>query len=209
MRYIIDTANREQIDEVTANPTMYYTNQEAFYPFIEHYAKKNLSFLSAEVMGNSVTEMLEQAKKIHAIHSDIVIKINFSKEGLKVCSLLHKQGYRCAMTLLFTLPQVCAALQAGADYIFPFIGRNDEIGADGLSFVKNVQHMINQKAYSAKVVAASIKNLHQLEELAAMGVDYAAIPYALYMKSLQHSLTTSGAEKFTADWEKLKKQQLV
>lgn len=72
MRYIIDTANREQIDEVlemgidgvTANPTMYYTNQEAFYPFIEHYAKKNLSFLSAEVMGNSVTEMLEQAKKI-------------------------------------------------------------------------------------------------------------------------------------------------
>ena len=69
--------------------------------------------------------------------------------------------------------------------------------------------MINQKAYSAKVVAASIKNLHQLEELAAMGVDYAAIPYALYMKSLQHSLTTSGAEKFTADWEKLKKQQLV
>lgn len=217
MRYIIDTANREQIDEVlqmgidgvTANPTMYYTNQEAFYPFIEHYAKQNLSFLSAEVMGGSITEMLEQAKKIRAIHSDIVIKINFSKEGLKVCSLLHKQGYRCAMTLLFTLPQVCAALQAGADYIFPFIGRNDEIGADGLSFIKNVQRMIDQKKYSTKVVAASIKNLHQLEELATMGVDYAAVPYALYMKSLEHSLTTSGAEKFKEDWEKLKEDQLI
>ena len=59
------------------------------------------------------------------------------------------------------------------------------------------------KLFTNSASAASIKNLHQLEELATMGVDYAAVPYALYMKSLEHSLTTSGAEKFKEDWEKL------
>ena len=46
MRYIIDTANDEQIQEaldmgacgVTANPSMYLKNQQNFYEFVKKYA---------------------------------------------------------------------------------------------------------------------------------------------------------------------------
>lgn len=207
MKYIIDTANRTQINEVlnygiegiTANPTMYKKNQENIYDFLRHYSSYNLNFLSGEVIG-SEDEMLSQAEKIHQINKDIVIKINFSEYGLKVCHQLHKQGYKTAMTLIFTLNQAIAAVQAGADYLFPFIGRNDEYGSDGLNFIANVQNMIKLKHYPVKVIAASIKNLHQLEMIAQYGIDYAAIPYDLYKKSLHHPLTISGKEQFEKDW---------
>ena len=58
MRYIIDTANDEQIQEaldmgacgVTANPSMYLKNQQNFYEFVKKYAALQLPFFSAEVM---------------------------------------------------------------------------------------------------------------------------------------------------------------
>lgn len=209
MKYLIDSANRKQIDEVlsmgingvTANPSMYKKNGEEFYDFLREYAGRNLSFLSGEVMGDSVEAMLEEVDSIRQISKDIVIKISFSKEGLALCSLLHKRGIKTAMTLIFTISQAVAALEAGADYLFPFVGRNDEYGNDGLEFVKALQQLVSASGSQTKVVAASVKNLHQLEELAKAHVDYAAISYELYMKSLCHPLTESGYQQFKADWE--------
>lgn len=211
MKYMIDTANRNHIDEVlsmgidgvTANPSMYLKNQENFYEFLECYADKNLAFFSAEVMGEDLDAMLEEVDKIQQISKDIVIKINFSALGLKLCSILSKKGIKTAMTLIFTIPQAMAAIQAGADYLFPFVGRNDENGSNGLEFVCSLQEIINKKNYDTKVVAASVKNLYQLDALAKAGVDMAAITYELYMKSLYHVLTVNGEKQFKDDWNKL------
>lgn len=155
-------------------------------------------------MGDSVSDMLAEVKRLKEIDEQIVMKINYSKAGLEVCSLLAKQGIKTALTLVFTIPQATAALQTGVDYLFAFIGRNDEYGNDGLRFIKNLQKMIKEHGYATKVVAASIKNLHQLEEIAVAGIDYVAIPYDLYMKSLAHPLTESGKAKFEEDWRKVR-----
>ena len=72
-----------------------------------------------------------------------------------------------------------------------------------MHLITTVQKMADYKKESFSVVAASIKNLHQLEELAAAGIDYAAIPYELYKKSLLHPLTEQGYEGFRQDWESL------
>lgn len=213
MKYFIDSADRCQIDHclslgiqgVTANPTMYKNCQENFYEFLTYYSQKNCEFLSAEVMGDTVEEMLEEAKKIHEIDPKIVIKINFSQAGLQACHQLSQENITCAMTLVFTIPQAIAAMQAGAAYIFAFIGRNDEYGSDGLQFICDLQDIVEHKQYSTKIVAASIKNLHQLDVIACAGIDYAAIPYALYLKSLQHPLTESGAQTFKEDWKHVQK----
>lgn len=210
MRYIIDSANRQEVDKalslgiqgVTANPTMYAAQGESFYQFIEHYAHRELGFLSGELMGESVDDMLAEANRLLEIDEQIVMKINYSEAGLEVCSRLAEKGIKTALTLVFTIPQATAALQTGVDYLFAFIGRNDEYGNDGLRFVKDLQKIIKDNGYSTKVVAASIKNLHQLEEIAVAGIDFAAIPYDLYMKSLQHPLTESGKAKFEEDWRK-------
>lgn len=211
MKYIIDSGNRTHIEQVltmgingiTANPSMYKNNNESFYKFIEDYSEKELTFLSGEVMGNTLEELLDEVDRLIRINKNIVIKINFSEVGLKLCSQLSEQGIKTALTLVFTIPQAIAAIQAGADYLFPFIGRNEEHGNDGLSFIISLQNLIKQKGYSTKVIAASIKNLYQLEQIAKAGIDYAAVPYDLYMKSLYHPLTDSGKVAFEEDWNAL------
>ncbi|MDZ5001116.1 transaldolase, partial [Clostridium perfringens] len=97
-----------------------------------------------------------------------------------------------------------AAINAGADYLFVFIGRNDDNGNDGLSIIESIQSIVKEKDYKTKVVAASIKNLYQLERLSTIGIDFAAIPYNLYTKSLYHPLTESGSATFKEDWQSLK-----
>lgn len=211
MKYIIDSACDAQIQEalamgacgVTANPSMYLKNHQDFYAFLERYASMGLSFLSGEVMGDTLAEMREAAGRIHAVHPDIVMKLNFSEDSLILCRELHNRGIRTAMTLIFTVAQANAAVNAGADYLFPFAGRTDEYGLDGMRLITAVQRMADYKKESFCVVAASIKNLRQLEELAAAGIDYAAIPYELYKKSLLHPLTEQGYEGFRQAWESL------
>ena len=215
MRYIIDTANDEQIQEaldmgacgVTANPSMYLKNQQNFYEFVKKYAALQLPFFSAEVMEGALEEMRAQAQLLSEISPEIIIKLNFSKNALILCKELHKRGIHTAITLVFTVAQANAAIIAGADYLFPFAGRSDEYGLDGLKLITSIQKMADQKKQVFSVVAASIKNLHQLEELALAGIDYAAIPYALYEKSLHHPLTDQGAATFLTDWKKLSNPQ--
>ena len=209
MKYLLDSANRKEIDEViemgingvTANPSMYKKNNEDFYSFIKYYSEKNLAFLSAEVMEESLEDMLKEVDQILNISKDIVIKISFSKNGLRLAKILHERGIKTAMTLVFTVNQAIAALQCECDYLFPFIGRNDNIGVDGLDFIDSLQAIVDAKGYKTKIVAASIKNLFQLSQIAKMGIDYAAVPYNLYIESLEHPLTKSGYEGFAKDWE--------
>lgn len=207
MKYIIDSGNHNEINEalalgacgVTANTSMYKKNNTSLPTFVETYANQGLDFLSGEVIG-TYEEMLDQAKRLVKIDSHIVIKINFSKDGLRLVKRLKREGITTAMTLLFTLAQATAAINAGADYLFFFIGRNEEMGNDGLAICTSIQAMIDGKGYPTKLVAASIKNLYQLECLMKHHIDYAAIPYALYMKSLEHPLTVSGAAVFEEDY---------
>lgn len=208
MQYLIDTADPKEIEEVmaygidgiTANTTMYRKQAIGVKEFVAKWAEKKPSFLSGEVIG-TFAQMEQQAKELLAIDPGIVIKINFSKDGLRLAHQLHQQGVRTAMTLLFTVTQAVAAMQAGCDYLFFFIGRNEEQGWDGLEAITALQAMIDARHLSAKVVAASIKNLYQLEQLARRQIAYAAIPYALYIRSLQHPLTESGAKTFIEDFE--------
>ncbi|GAA0086860.1 transaldolase family protein [Clostridium sp. CTA-7] len=212
MIYIIDTANDEEIKEslslgingVTANSSMYLKNNTNFYGFLKEYSSKNLDFLSGEVMGDTFEDMVEEVNKIQEIDNSIVIKINFSEEGLKLCKYLKEKGIKSALTLIFNVSQAVAAINAGADYLFVFIGRNDDNGNDGLSIIESIQSIVKEKDYKTKVVAASIKNLYQLERLSTIGIDFAAIPYNLYIKSLYHSLTESGSTAFKKDWQSIK-----
>lgn len=211
MIYIIDTANDEEIKEslslginsVTANSSMYLKNNKNFYSFLKEYSSKNLDFLSGEVMGDTFEDMIEEVNRIQEIDKNIVIKINFSKEGLKLCKYLKEKGIKSAMTLIFNVAQAIASINAGADYLFVFIGRNDDNGSDGLSIIESIQSIVKEKDYKTKVVAASIKNLYQLEKLSTIDIDFAAIPYNLYIKSLYHPLTESGSETFKNDWQSL------
>lgn len=213
MEFLIDSANVKEIDSallmgvqgVTANPSMYAKEKVNFYDFLGTMRQKTEDILTAEVIGTDIEVMREDVNRILEISNDIIIKINFSEIGLRLVKELSRKGVKIAVTLIFNLNQAMLAINAGADYIFPFIGRNEGIGVDGLKLIKDICGVIKEKGYNTKVVAASIKNLYHLEEIAKLGVDYAAVPYNLLKEACYHSLTVSGAEQFQVDWDKVDK----
>ena len=53
----------------------------------------------------------------------VLIKIASTWEGAQAAEICEKEGIRCNLTLLFSLPQAIACAEAGARLISPFVGR--------------------------------------------------------------------------------------
>ena len=53
----------------------------------------------------------------------VLIKIASTWEGLNAAEQLQKEGIRCNLTLLFSLPQAVRAAEAKVQLISPFVGR--------------------------------------------------------------------------------------
>ncbi len=211
MRYLIDSANVNEIESaigmgvsgITANPSMYLKNKVSLQSFIGHFDGLTDKLLTAEVIGETAEEMLSQAESLVAMRPDIILKVNFSKEGMRLMRMLKERNIRSAATLIFNLNQATLAVDAGADYLFVFIGRNDENGHDGIRVLGEILSVIRLNGYDTKVIAASIKNVYHLQQAALSGAHYAAITFDTLEKAIYNELSVNGAKGFESDWKLL------
>lgn len=211
MNYLIDTANFEEIKNslklgikgITANPSMYLNEKVNFYQFLKDSNSLNPNILTAEVIGDNIEDMLKQVDEILNINKNIIIKINFSKLGLELINILNKRNIKTACTLIFNVNQASLAINAGVDYIFAFVGRNDENGYDGIENIKEICDFIKINNYKTKVIAASLKNVYHLKKSTLCGVNYCAITYSLLEKIFDNKLTLDGEKVFNEHFAKI------
>ncbi|WKY48702.1 fructose-6-phosphate aldolase [Eubacteriaceae bacterium ES3] len=212
MKYFLDTANVAEIkdaaqlgiiDGVTTNPSLIAREGRNFEEVIKEITAIVDGPISAEVISSKAEEMVEEARPLAKLHPNIVIKIPMTAEGIRATSILSKEGISVNVTLVFSATQALAAAKAGAAYVSPFIGRIDDMGADGMEVVREIMTIFRQYAYNTEVIAASIRNRNHIKMAALAQADIATIPYKVLMDSLKHPLTDQGIEKFLADWEKV------
>lgn len=122
----------------------------------------------------------------------VLIKIASTWEGIRAAEVLQKEGIRCNMTLMFSLPQAVACAEAGVQLISPFVGRiydwykkqtgTDYQGADdpGVQSVKRIYNYYRKFGYPTEVMGASFRNTSQIIELA--GCDLLTISPELLQK---------------------------
>ena len=122
----------------------------------------------------------------------VLIKIASTWEGIKAAEVLQKEGIRCNLTLLFSLPQAIACAEAKVQLISPFVGRiydwykqktgQEYVGADdpGVQSVKRIYAYYRKFDYATEVMGASFRNLTQITELA--GCDLLTISPDLLQK---------------------------
>ena len=98
--------------------------------------------------------------------------------------------------------QAWLAAKAGASYVSPFVGRLDDIGAVGMTLVREIVDIFDSSEYATEVLVASVRSPIHVIEAARMGADVVTVPPAVIEQCFKHPLTDIGLEKFLKDWEK-------
>ncbi|MEI5989711.1 fructose-6-phosphate aldolase [Enterococcus termitis] len=214
MKFFLDTANIEEIkrinelglvDGVTTNPTIISKEGRNFKEVIIEICELVDGPVSAEVIALDTDGMLKEARDIAKWADNVIVKIPMTEAGLKAVHILSEENIKTNVTLVFTVAQGLMAAKAGATFISPFVGRLDDIGTDSLALIKNLRNVLDQYGYSTEIIAASIRNLKHVEEVAELGADIATIPGNIFPKLWSHPLTDAGIEAFMKDWENFTK----
>jgi transaldolase len=108
----------------------------------------------------------------------VLIKIASTWEGINAAEQLQKEGIRCNLTLMFSLPQAVRCAEARVQLISPFVGRiydwfkkemkRDYQGAEdpGVQSVQEIYTYYKKFGYETEVMGASFRNKGQILELA-------------------------------------------
>lgn len=150
-----------------------------------------------------VAGSIEKARRLAKLYEErgigrerVLIKIASTWEGLEAAEQLQKEGIKCNMTLLFSLPQAVRAAEANVQLISPFVGRiydwfkaanqRDYSGTEdpGVKSVREIYTYYKKFGYETEVMGASFRNTSQIIELA--GCDLLTISPEL-MKQLSES----------------------
>jgi transaldolase len=126
----------------------------------------------------------------------VLIKVASTWEGINAAEQLQKEGIKCNLTLLFSLPQAVRCAEAKVQLISPFVGRiydwykahekRDYTGPEdpGVQSVREIYTYYKKFGYKTEVMGASFRNIGQIIELA--GCDALTISPEL-MKELSES----------------------
>jgi transaldolase len=146
--------------------------------------------------------MIRQGRELAAIDEHIVVKVPFTREGVKACKALSSEGKRVNVTLIFSPAQALLAAKVGATYVSPFVGRLDDIATSGMELISQIVEIFGNYPFSTEVLVASTRGPMHIVEAARMGADICTCPAAVIEALFKHPLTDIGLEKFLKDWEK-------
>ena len=164
------------------------------------------SSISAEVVGDTVADMLAMADTYLEVGQNITIKVPCTRNGLKACKELAEDDVPVNVTLIFSAAQAILASKAGAKYVSPFIGRLNDQYWDGISLVEEISDVFTTHGSKTEILAASIREPIQVAKCFRVGADICTLPWDIFNKMYDHCLTDSGLEKFDNDWTQLQKR---
>ncbi|HME19350.1 MAG TPA: fructose-6-phosphate aldolase [Nitrososphaerales archaeon] len=214
MKFYLDTANLAQIsrlnqmglvDGVTTNPTLVSKEPGNFEDIVVAICKEVKGPVSAEAVSTDHDGIVREAKHLHALAPNVVVKIPIIPEGLRATKTVSALGIPVNMTLVFSANQGLLAAKAGASYISPFIGRLDDVGQRGMEVVEDLVKIRDNYGLKAQVLVGSIRHPQHVLEAAKIGADIATMPPEVMEKMWQHPLTDAGLKRFLDDWQKAKK----
>ena len=215
MKFFIDTANLAQIKEanelgildgVTTNPSLMakegIKGQEAIMNHYKTICEMVDGDISAEVISTDFDGIVEEGKKLAAIHPNIVVKVPMIKDGIKAIKWFTDNGIRTNCTLVFSAGQAILAAKAGATYLSPFIGRIDDSNWDGVELIAQISNIYAIQGFKTQILAASIRNALHIVRCAEAGADVCTCPLDSILGLLKHPLTDIGLTKFLEDAKK-------
>jgi transaldolase len=215
MKLFIDTGNIKEIealvplgiiDGITTNPSLLAKEGSDPRAVLKKICDLVQGPVSAEVVATDADGMIREGRDLAGIDKHIVIKVPFTKDGVKACKTLAAEGHRVNMTLVFSPTQALIAAKVGATYVSPFVGRLDDIATSGMGLIEEIVEIYDNFEFGTEVLVASVRHPIHVTQAARMGADVCTCPASVIEALFKHPLTDIGLDRFLKDWEKLQQQ---
>jgi len=211
MKLFVDTGNIADIkklvalgivDGVTTNPSLMAKETRNPRDILKEICDLVQGPVSGEVVATDLDGMLREGRELATISEHIVVKVPFGPAGVQACKTLTSEGTRVNVTLVFSAAQALLAAKVGAYFVSPFVGRLDDIGAEGMELIEDIVQIYENYEFGTQVLVASTRSTLHIVQAAKLGADICTCPPAVIEGLFKHPLTDSGLERFLKDWEK-------
>ncbi len=209
MNFYVDSADIEEIERavslgfvqgVTTNPTL-LKNNEVWKGFknIKSFYSKLLDMCEGEIFiqipSNGYREIIMDLKELDV--SRIVIKIPSVPSNVKNAVEIADLGYSVCATAVYTPTQAAVWSSVGIDYVAVYIDRMER---DGMNSAETLSAMMKALAKGrTKIIAASLKNLTQVNTVISQGVDHLTAGYDLLKEFMDSEFSSRDTKIFDSD----------
>lgn len=213
MEFLFDTANLEKIERyqsyypisgVTSNPSI--LKAEGTIDFFEHMRQvRDLigldKTLHVQVIAEDYEGILREAYALlHHIDGQVYIKIPTTREGLRAIRALKGRGVHITATAIYSRIQGFLAIAAGADYIAPYDNRMENMDIASADTISAFRQIIDQAHSPTKILAASFKNIAQINEAILAGAHAVTVQPELLNEAFRMPSIQKAVDDFHADW---------
>lgn len=208
MKIFIDSADISEIreaaamgaiDGVTTNPSLLAKAKVSMQRALEQICEVVDGPISAEVISTDTQGILDEGRKLAALHKNVVVKVPLILDGLKAVRQFTAEGIKTNVTLCFSATQALLAAKAGATYISPFVGRLDDQAEDGMDLIEKIVTIYGNYGFGTEVLVASVRHPVHIVQSAMMGAHVCTVPFKVIQQLAQHPLTDRGLAKFLED----------
>ena len=211
MKLFIDSGNLKEIealvplgiiDGITTNPSLLAKEPGDYKEILKRICQIVKGPTSAEVVATDAEGMIREGRELAKIDDHIVVKVPFTREGVKACKALSSEGHRVNVTLIFSAAQAMLAAKVGATYVSPFVGRLDDIATSGMGLISEIVDIFENYQFTTEILVASTRGPMHIVEAARLGADICTCPAKVIDALFNHPLTDIGLANFLKDWEK-------
>jgi transaldolase len=207
MELFLDSVNFEEIEEaikmgtltgLTTTPTFMFRHGITDIDGAIVKLSGMVPSLHIEALGNTSDEIKAEVGRILKLplKKKPVFKIPVSNEGITACHQLVNQGHQVNIHLVYTLNQAYMAMEAGATYICPLVGRLHDQGHDAMALIEQTVQVVERYNYKSKIMVSSVRHPEHIRQALLLGAHACTVPWNVLKILSVNNLTTVGAEQF-------------
>ncbi len=215
MELYLDSANPNEISAafnlgifygLTTTPTFLQRQGVANVDAWLLETSKHVPVIQVEALGSSASEIVAEAHRLLALgmpRETTVFKIPVSLHGVEACARLSKEGIMTNVHLIYTPQQAYMAMNSGATYVCPLVGRLQDQGTDALALVDSIVAFKERHGYASKVMFSSVRHSEHVRNAMDLGVDAVTVPWSVAQQLPNNHLTSLGTAQFDEDHRRM------
>lgn len=199
------------IDGVTTNQKIFLQEKGVDFKsrILELCELVNGKPVSVESNGNTVEEIVNDAKNFTSIAPNVVAKVPMTSDGvgLESLAILSKDKIPVNVTAMMNLNQLMLATKAGATYVSLFFNRARDAGEDPVKTIEQYVTWVEKNNFKTKLIVGSIRKPFDVEEIASAGAHIITITPNIMEQLPYHAKTEETLKEFDDAWKEFTSSQ--